>query len=424
MVAVTAIAVVLFATPLAIALGRLHREEEVVRLERTAAEASEDVPANFPKTNEPIGVRAVHGHVIGLYGRDGKLVTGGGPKVADAITRLALRGSVHDRKGGSQILVAIPLTRGDHVVGALRASVSDSAVNERTRNDILVMVGIGALAVGVSALIGLRQSWRLAQPVDRLSHAAVRLGDGDFTIRAEVSGVPEVDAVSAALETTASRLDQMLSRERAFSEDASHQLRTPLTGLRLTLEAARLDPTREPDTAFAAALEEVDRLERTIDDLLALARGAPTQHADTDLVVVLRGLDEAWRSRIERVGRDLRIGPADRVPHVAVSDRAIRQILDVLLDNALRHGAGEIAVRVRAAGAGAAIEVTDAGRGVVGDAKRIFDRRASSVGSHGIGLALARALAEAEGARLSLAQAGPEPVFTLVMSPGRLENLD
>ena len=106
-----------------------------------------------------------------------------------------------------------------------------------------------------------------------------------------------------------------------------------------------------------------------------------------------------------------------------MSDRAIRQILDVLVDNALRHGAGEIAVRVRAAGAGAAIEVSDAGRGVVGDAMRIFDRRASTVGSHGIGLALARALAEAEGARLSLAHAGPGPVFTLVMSAGGLEEL-
>ena len=101
---------------------------------------------------------------------------------------------------------------------------------------------------------------------------------------------------------------------------------------------------------------------------------------------------------------------------MTLSERAVRQILDVLIDNALRHGKGTVSIRTRSAGAGAVIEVSDEGSGIVGDADRIFERRESTAGSHGIGLALARALAEAEGARLVLHHEGPEPVFMLVMS--------
>ena len=109
--------------------------------------------------------------------------------------------------------------------------------------------------------------------------------------------VPEVDAVSRALETTAVRLDQMLSRERRFSEDASHQLRTPLTSLRVTLEASRLDPNANRGLAIDTALEEVDRLERTIDDLLALARETPPSQSRTDLAAVLTALDDDYHGR-------------------------------------------------------------------------------------------------------------------------------
>ncbi|MEP6626146.1 MAG: HAMP domain-containing sensor histidine kinase, partial [Acidimicrobiia bacterium] len=244
-----------------------------------------------------------------------------------------------------------------------------------------------------------------------------RLGDGDFTVRAEASGVPEVDAVSAALETTAVRLDRMLTRERSFSEDASHQLRTPLTSLRINLEAASLDPTRDLDAVLAAAVDDVDRLDRTIDDLLTLAREAPAPHADTEVAEVLRRLETGWRPEVS-AGRSLRLVVAPDLPKVLISDRAVRQILDVLVDNARRHGAGEIVVAARPAGSGAVIEVSDEGTGVIAEPERIFERRSSTVGSHGIGLALARALAEAEGARLVLRRPGPQPVFALLMSPG------
>lgn len=414
-VAVTAIAVVLFATPLAIALSDLHHEEEVVRLERTAAEAYEDIPARFPTRADPIRLRTENGREIGLYDRAGVLISGHGPAAADATVRSALRGDVHDHQLGTRIAVALPVTRGERVVGALRASINGQAVTDRTRDSVLVMAVIGALAVGISALVGWRQARRLAQPVDRLAEVATRLGDGDFTVHADVSGIPEVDAVSVALESTATRLDRMLRRERTLSEDTSHQLRTPLTSLRVTLEAARLDPSSNRDAVLDAALKEVDRLDRTIDDLLTLAREVPTAHPATDLVLLLEELGGSWTARVGSAGRRLQVSSEGALPAVGMSERAVRQVLDVLVDNALRHGTGLISVRARRAGTGVVVEVADEGSGVITEDQRVFERRSSSAGGHGIGLALARSLAETEGARLSLARPGPAPMFALIM---------
>jgi signal transduction histidine kinase len=301
------------------------------------------------------------------------------------------------------------------VDGALRASAPVSTVNNRTRNAILVMLAIGVGAVGLSALIAIYQSRRLVRPLQNLSRAAAQLGDGDFTVRSEPSGIPEVDAVSMALDTTATRLDRMLTRERSFSEDASHQLRTPLTGLRVNLEAARLDPNADHNAAFDAALGEVDRLERTIDDLLALAREAPADRTELDVSAVLAEIEGEWRARFAAVGRPLQVTVEARLARVTVSPRALRQIIDVLLDNALRYGTGTVSVGARAAPVGIAIEIGNEGPGITGDPERIFERRGEGSTGHGIGLALARSLAEAEGARLRLEHAGPHPVFAVFL---------
>jgi signal transduction histidine kinase len=251
-----------------------------------------------------------------------------------------------------------------------------------------------------------------------LAETATSLGNGDFTVREERSGVPEVDSVSHALGVTAERLDRMLQRERAFSADASHQLRTPLTSLRVTLESAELDPDADRSAAIGTALEDVDRLDRTIDDLVALAREVPADDAHTDLHALLTALADDWRRRITDRDRPLTAHVPDDVPEVRISDRALRQILDVLVDNAVHHGGGPISLQARAARPGAVVAVTDAGSGIAGDPARIFDRRVSHAGRSGIGLALARSLVEAEGGRLVLSATGPPETTFSVFLPG------
>ena len=262
-----------------------------------------------------------------------------------------------------------------------------------------------------------RQSQRRAEPLERLAGAAQTLGDGDFTVRAPLAGITEIDAAGAALTRTAERLGDLVGRERAFSADASHQLRTPLTGLRLRLETALEGEDLRP--AVEAALETADRLERTIDELIALARDSPTARTPVDLPALLAESRASWQDELAAAGRTLRMSAAPDLPGTPASAAATRQILDVLLANAVRHGAGTVTIAVRDADTALAVDVTDEGAGVLTPPDELFRRRAEGATGHGIGLALARALAEAEGGRLILARSGSAPVFTLLLPAGR-----
>lgn len=431
-VALTSLAVVLFGLPLALALEHLYRGEAVLRLEREATRATTAVPASFATSNDPVELPAAADQTqLGLYATNGRRVSGSGPEQLDATGHAALGGHVAEHRTGPVIVVAVPVASAEQVVGVVRAAQPEEAVTRRARRAWLVMLALAAGATVVAGVIARWQAARLNRPVGALAAAAARLGDGDFSARAGRSGVAEVDAVAATLNATAERLGRLLARERAFSADASHQLRTPLAGLRLRLEAAVMDPRADRDRAIADALAEVDRLEATVEELLALARDTvPIREREPlDVVAVLDELERAWREPLAASGRPLRIIVEQPLPQVRASAAAVRQILAVLADNAARHGAGTVTVSARSAASGLAIEVSDQGPGVAGDPERVFDRRprprptsgsrSGGHGGHGIGLALARSLAEAEGGRLLLGRAGPAPVFTLLLPPTR-----
>jgi signal transduction histidine kinase len=411
----TAVAVIVFAVPFAIAVARLYREQEFVSLEREAAESAQHVSVDFPN-----GSLALYAHAgdprFALYTRQGARVLGSGPRRADRVVQRAFHGDVTDGSDHGVLVTAVPLYRNDRIVGALRAARSDFVVTNRTRNAVLLMVGLAAAAIATAAVIAILASRRLARPVARLATTASRLGEGDFTVRNAPSRIEEVDQVGRALDATAERLSTMLERERAFSEDASHQLRTPLTGLRVGLEAARLDPDIDRDDALDEAIGAVDRLEQTIDDLLTLARVPATGHS-VGVGDALLAFRERWQGRLRAEGRRLEVSTAPGLPAVSMSAAALRQILDVLADNSVRHGAGTVTVRARETANGVAIEVSDEGPGIAGDVERVFERRNTDAQGHGIGLALARSVADAEQARLRVARAGPEPVFVLLLAP-------
>src|SRR2546423_1127658 len=133
------------------------------------------------------------------------------------------------------------------------------------------------------AAVAGRQSVRLSAPLERLTRAARALGDGDFMVRAERSGLREADTASQALEDTAAQLGDLLDRERAFSSDVSHQLRTPLTALMVGLEGALDRPGPDLRAAIHDALSRGEHLRITIDDLITLVRSPDGTTAPADL---------------------------------------------------------------------------------------------------------------------------------------------
>ncbi len=404
-------AVTLFALPLAAIVARTYRDEEQLRLERDtiAATRSIDIAAG---RGDPVELPA-SGDVLAVYGRDGRRLSGRGPRVADAVVRSALRANrPSDGAGGGAFVAAVPLVARERVAGVLRASRGTAAVDRRVRRAWLALAGLAIVVVLLAAAAAIAVARRLSKPLETLADAARRLGDGDFAARAPASGIGELDAVADALQATGERLDALISRERAFSADASHQLRTPLAALRMELEAMELDAGESDDVA--RALQQADRLQQTIDTLLAVARDDPRPRGTVDLEDALEEIRAEWRPRLAAAGRPLRVAGGARHALAAASPEVVREILSVLLANATQHGAGTVTITVRDLAGWFAVDVADEGAGI-GEPESVFDRRQGTGDGHGIGLALARSLADAEQGRLVLSRAAPGPVFTLLL---------
>lgn len=429
-----AVATALFGVPLAVAAARSVHSDERVELERLADSAAVSVAADVVHGREPAELPTAGSETrLGLYDPTGRRTAGRGPGTDDGSVRAAERGTLATATVDGQQVVAVPITDNNRVVGVVRAATSSSEATRQIAQSWALMLGLGALAVAITWLLARRQAVRLARPLQDLSVAARRLGDGDFAVRTHRSGIPEVDETGEALNSTAGRLDGLVSRERAFASDVSHQLRTPLTGLRLGLETALEDPREDARAAIMAALVSTDRLDRTIDDLLALNREGSRGGSPMDPGVLLAELQGDWSPVLHRHGRRLDIRRDPELPVSTASPAAIRQVLAVLLDNACAHGAGTVTVTVRDAGQALAIDVSDDGPDIELESERMFTRRARQLTSHdpayfvgqhtadsaghGIGLALARALAEAEGGRLELTRRTP-PTFTLILPAG------
>ncbi len=416
--AVTMLAVVLFGVPLAVAVERRNREDAVLELERAASTAASQVPADFASSGDPVELPTTGlEERLGLYSIDGRLVAGTGPAHADQVVRSATDGAVHDGQVGEERVVAVPVAADEQVTGAVRASEPIDEAVDRTHRTWLAMAGLAAIVVVMAGVAGLLLARRLTRPVRRLRDAAVRLGDGDFTVTPPTSGVPELDDASAALASTAERLGRLVERERAFSADASHQLRNPLASLRLALETELTRPRADASLALHEALDDVDRLEATLTQLLALARDAPDDRGALALMDVLLDVERRWHGPLTAAGRPLRLDIGPHTPVVHASATAVSAVVDVLVDNAVRHGRGAVTVVAGAARpSGASITVADEGQ-LTGDPSRVFERRSADARGHGIGLALARSLAHAEGARLRLARRSPTTFELLIAAP-------
>ena len=417
------VAICLFAVPLgAVVLERLLGQERG-HLVRVASEVAIDVADEMEAESriDPDELTDVgdDGEYVtaAVFDEDGRRLAGTAPERDVAVLQDALDGAVRSGTDGDLLVAAVPVTHGEDVIGAVLVTEDRTDVLGEVALAWAGMAGLAVVAVTVAWLVGRRQARRLARPLEDLEESARRLGDGDFSVRCRRGGIAEIDAVGAALDATAMRLDELLARERAFSADASHQLRTPLAGMRLRLEAALERTDVDPRPAIAASLVDADRLEATIDELLTLARaGQVGQARRIDLEALLGELSPAWAARLALTGRDLEVWIDPDVPDPHASAAAVRQVLAVLVDNATVHGQGTVTVTVREASGAVAVDVSDEGPGVQEPPGLLFAQWADRHDGHGIGLGLARRLAEAERGRLDLTRGAP-PVFTLLLPP-------
>jgi len=262
-------------------------------------------------------------------------------------------------------------------------------------------------------------SRRLAQPLTRLAEAAEQLGEGTTKLDPIRSDIPEVDRVSVVLTRSAQQVTKSLAAEREFASDASHQLRTPLTALLMRLEEISVsdDPEVVHEEA-GIAMEQVERLTRVVDDLLMRSRrsnDAPRPEVSLDSVIA--ALQREWQPAFEQARRSVRVH-GERGLVVKSTPVALSQVLSTLLENSLVHGRGTVEMQARRSGPSVVVEVSDQGEGVPATiAPHIFERSVSSGRgqSTGLGLALARDLAESNGGRLDLVSAQPAR-FALFLS--------
>jgi signal transduction histidine kinase len=294
--------------------------------------------------------------------------------------------------------------------GAISRWLDEGTPTSTSIRLFLIVVGLAVLALAAGVVVATQQARRLALPMTLLADRAERLGAGESRIQPLHSGIAELDQVSEVLARSAQRLTKSLASERDFAADASHQLRTPLTALRLRLE--NLEATMPPAAAgdLRAAAAETGRLARLVDGLLALAHAeaAPSRREVVDLAAVVADRQAAWAPLAAEQDVELTVQPGPTAPVWAVPG-AVEQVLDNLLENALRFApvGSSIELAVRQAEGWVELRVTDQGPGMPAEQReRAFDRfwrgPATDREGTGLGLAIVRQLLEASGGTAEL----------------------
>jgi two-component system, OmpR family, sensor kinase len=319
------------------------------------------------------------------------------PEIETALVRgrIAQGRRFSETLGESLLYTAVPIVQGDRRVGAVRVTQSVDAIDQRVRRDVLGLIGIGLLALALGLCFAWVLAGTLARPLQRLAEAARRVEAGDLEARAEPEGSTEHREVAHAFNDMTDRLAAVLEAQREFVANASHQLRTPLTGLRLRLESASLKAGPELAAELDAAEREVERLARLLSALLTLAREGdrPTARATVLLTDAVERAAERWADRAAQSDHELVVDCRGQA-FAKASEEDLAITLDNLIENALKYspGGGAVTVECGADGSEAYLAVLDDGPGLrPGEDEHVFERfaRGSGTGAPGTGLGLA-----------------------------------
>jgi signal transduction histidine kinase len=332
------------------------------------------------------------------------------PEIAAALDGTVATGTRHSNTLGTDLLyVAVPAASGGVVHGAVRITHPTSEVDERVRRYWLILAAIAAVVLAVAvALAGGFARW-IVRPLSRVDAAAGEVAAGNLNVRVPATGPPELRRLAGSFNDMVAKLATLLRSQEQFVADASHQLRTPLTALRLRLENLAPDGEAPADEELEGALDELERLSALVDGLLTLARAdrAASTPSEHDVASVLDERVDAWSALAEEQQVELR-AHADGRPHALVTPGRLEQVLDNLLANALEVAPARSVVELSAEDADGRVEIRirDRGRGMSAEEiERAFDRfwrGGPDEAGFGLGLAIVQRLVGADGGEIEL----------------------
>ena len=432
LVAVAAIILLVFSLPLASFVGDVERERLITALERDAFILAGHAKETLNTTEGAVlpslqpyltAYQSIDDPRLIITNSDGRVVASNDPtivlgtdfsnrpEVTKALTGVPAVGERTSRTLGEPLVfVAVPVLLGDGVLGVVRISHPRSHIDTEVRRRIVGIATAGGITLLAAAILGVPLALGIARPIERLTRRTEKLADGDFSVRADDStGPPEVRELSRSFNVMAGRLGLLIEGQRQFAGSVSHQLRTPLTALRLRLEQVQ-DSLGDDNPVAAEALEasraETDRLQEMVEQLLALARieGRASATVSVDAVAVVRNRLDMWSSLASERGIDFLVtAPAEA--RCAAVEGALEQIIDNYIDNALgvAPDGSTIALAVVRTGGKVVIDIVDEGPGMPDSQLALaFERfwrgkhTENSPGT-GLGLAVVKQLAIASG---------------------------
>jgi len=332
------------------------------------------------------------------------------PEIAAALDGTVATGTRHSNTLGTDLLyVAVPAASGGIVHGAVRITYPTSEVDERVRRYWLVLAAIAAVVLAVAvALAGGFARW-IVRPLSRVEEAAGEVAAGNLNVRVPATGPPELRRLAGSFNEMVVQLGSLLHSQEQFVADASHQLRTPLTALRLRLENLARDGDGRREGEFEGALEELERLSALVDGLLTLARAdrAASTPAELDVASGLGERVEAWSALAEEQQVRLVARVEGRLHALATPGR-LEQVLDNLLANALEVAPTGSDIELTAARSGPWVEIRIRDRGPGMSSEEIahafdrFWRGGADEAGFGLGLAIVQRLVHADGGEIEL----------------------
>ena len=395
--------IVMFGVVRAFALTDLVREEEAAKLDRSvvlmAALIGERANNGKVTNARQIGEYLDRAQRIEYVNAEGKRVV--------AKSRAYVTG-----RSGNDLVSSATVAGG----GSLTLEQSGFIVDERVADTILPILQLALLLIAVAAAVGYVLAWRLARPFQKLTLMADDLWRGELDTEIPHFAIREADAISRAMRTSAIQLKALARKEGEFASNASHQLRTPITALHLELEDLAVWDETPPIVAeeLRRSVLELDRLSEAVTSLLDMARGNEVT-AGPAIDVSALAIDAAarWRPQVTAVKRRI----TAVTPGVVMMNTArgrVNQILDVLMENSIKHGVGRIELVVTELDAHTRLRVNDLGTSKIDNS--VFARRVrgSDSDGEGIGLSIAAELARSLGGYLVVGDS-PTMSFDLML---------